>query len=223
MKEADQLTEKKTTGPEDLIQPGLRKNAFELSDEAKIKKIQFHFKEIMEVLGLDLTDDSLKNTPARVAKMYVNEYFSGLNPATKPAISLFENKYSYNEMLIEKNISFHSNCEHHFVPFFGRAHIGYISSGKVIGLSKLNRIVNYYAARPQVQERLTMQIAADLQNILQTEDVAVLITARHLCVSSRGIKDDSSSTLTSFYGGKFKEAATKNEFIRSIDFKTSYT
>jgi GTP cyclohydrolase IA len=223
MEEADQLTEKKTTGPEDLIQPGLRKNAFELSDEAKIKKIQFHFKEIMEVLGLDLTDDSLKNTPARVAKMYVNEYFSGLNPATKPGISLFENKYRYNEMLIEKNISFHSNCEHHFVPFFGRAHVGYISSGKVIGLSKLNRIVNYYAARPQVQERLTMQIAADLQNTLQTEDVAVLISARHLCVSSRGIKDDSSSTLTSFYGGKFKDTATRSEFKRSIDINTSNT
>ena len=161
------------------------------------------FKEIMETMGLDLSDDSLKGTPKRVAKMYIEEIFSGLNPANKPKIALFDNKYQYNQMLVEKNISFYSNCEHHFVPIMGKAHVAYISSGKVIGLSKLNRIVQYYAKRPQVQERLTNQIARDLQEILETEDVAVIIEAKHLCVSSRGVKDDSSETVTCFYGGSF--------------------
>jgi GTP cyclohydrolase I len=156
------------------------------------------------VLGLDLTDDSLKDTPKRVAKMYVDEIFSGLNPLNKPKISLFENKYQYNQMLIEKNITFFSNCEHHFVPFTGQAHIAYVSSGKVIGLSKLNRIVQYYAKRPQVQERLTNQIAEDLKVILNTEDIAVIIDAKHLCVSSRGVKDNTSTTITSYYGGIFE-------------------
>ena len=157
----------------------------------------------MDVLGLDLNDDSLKGTPNRVAKMYIDEIFSGLNPANKPKIALFENKYQYNQMLVEKNISFYSNCEHHFVPIIGKAHVAYISSGKVIGLSKLNRIVQYFAKRPQVQERLTNQIANELKLILNTEDVAVIIDAKHLCVSSRGIKDDASATITSHYGGKF--------------------
>lgn len=182
-------------------------DAFEISDAEKKEKIEFHFKEIMTVLGLDLTDDSLKGTPKRVAKMYVEEIFSGLNPENMPKISLFDNKYQYNQMLVEKNITFYSNCEHHFVPIFGKAHVSYISSGKVIGLSKLNRIVQYFASRPQVQERLTNQIANKLKTILNTEDVAVIIDAKHLCVSSRGIKDETSTTITSYYGGVFKTQA----------------
>ncbi|MBC8754011.1 GTP cyclohydrolase I FolE [Kordia sp. YSTF-M3] len=181
----------------------LRPDAFKLSDEEKKQKIAYHFSEIMETLGLDLTDDSLKGTPKRVAKMYIEEIFSGLNPKNKPKVAMFDNKYQYNQMLIEKNIQFYSNCEHHFVPIMGKAHVAYISSGKVIGLSKLNRIVQYYAKRPQVQERLTNQVAKELCSILQTDDVAVIIDAKHLCVSSRGVKDDSSTTITSYYGGVF--------------------
>ena len=181
----------------------MKKDAFKLSDEEKKERIALLFEEIMDVMGMDLTDDSLKGTPDRVAKMYIDEIFSGLNPANKPKIALFDNKYQYNQMLVEKNIRFYSNCEHHFVPIMGKAHVAYISSGKVIGLSKLNRIVQYYAKRPQVQERLTNQIAEDLKHILGTDDVAVIIDAKHLCVSSRGIKDESSATVTSYYGGKF--------------------
>ena len=194
----------------------LREDAFELSDVEKVAKIESHFRAIMETLGLDLTDDSLNGTPHRVAKMYVKELFSGLNPANKPKATLFENKYKYNEMLVEKDISFYSNCEHHFVPIFGKAHVAYISSGKVIGLSKLNRIVQYFAKRPQVQERLTVQIAKELQQILQTEDVAIVMDAKHLCVASRGVQDDSSSTVTAFYGGKFQEDSTKSEFLKYL-------
>ncbi|HBI40289.1 MAG TPA: GTP cyclohydrolase I FolE [Tenacibaculum sp.] len=183
----------------------MKPDAFKISDNEKKKKIANLFSEIMDVMGLDLMDDSLKGTPNRVAKMYIDEIFSGLNPNNKPKIALFENKYQYNQMLIEKDINFYSNCEHHFVPIIGKAHIAYISSGKVIGLSKLNRLVQYYAKRPQVQERLTNQIALDLQNILETKDVAVIIDAKHLCVSSRGVKDDSSSTITCFYGGSFNK------------------
>jgi len=201
------------------IETPMIKDAFALSDEDKIKSIETHFKAIMETLGLDLNDDSLKGTPHRVAKMYVKEIFNGLDPANKPSVKLFENKYQYNQMLVEKDITFYSNCEHHFVPFFGKAHLAYISNGKVIGLSKLNRIVNYYAKRPQVQERLTMQIAKELKTVLNTDDVVVVIEARHLCVSSRGIKDESSSTITSFYGGKFKEEAAKNEFLNYLNLK----
>ena len=185
------------------LQTPMKKDAFKLSDEEKKERIALLFEEIMDVMGMDLTDDSLKGTPDRVAKMYIDEIFSGLNPANKPKIALFDNKYQYNQMLVEKNITFYSNCEHHFVPIFGKAHVAYISSGKVIGLSKLNRIVQYYSKRPQVQERLTNQIAEDLKHILGTEDVAVILDAKHLCVSSRGIKDESSSTVTSYYGGKF--------------------
>jgi GTP cyclohydrolase IA len=177
----------------------LRADAFLLSDEEKIDRIEHHFREIMEALGLDLTDESLTGTPARVAKMYVKEIFAGLNPANKPQIALFENKYNYKQMLVEKNITLFSNCEHHFVPIYGKAHVAYISSGKVIGLSKLNRIVQYFAQRPQVQERLTEQIARELQDVLETKDVAVIIDATHMCVASRGIKDIGSSTVTSFY------------------------
>lgn len=181
----------------------MKSTAFLISDEEKKKRIAFHFTEIMDTLGLDLNDDSLKGTPERVAKMYIDEIFSGLNPLNKPKVALFDNKYQYEQMLVEKNITFYSNCEHHFVPIFGKAHVAYISSGKVIGLSKLNRIVQYFAKRPQVQERLTNQIGKELQDILDTKDVAVIIDAKHLCVSSRGIKDDTSTTVTAFYGGEF--------------------
>ncbi|MBS1635760.1 MAG: GTP cyclohydrolase I FolE [Bacteroidetes bacterium] len=204
------------------IDTPMKADAFDISDEEKIKRIEFHFREIMETLGLDLSDDSLKGTPQRVAKMYVQEIFSGLNPANKPKIAMFENKYQYNQMLVEKDITFYSNCEHHFVPIFGKAHVAYISAGQVVGLSKLNRIVNYYARRPQVQERLTMQIAREMQTVLGTEDVAVIIDAKHLCVSSRGIKDINSATVSSFYGGKFQEERTRQEFLRYIDLKTNY-
>ena len=183
----------------------IKKDAFKLSDEEKKQKIEVLFSKIMDVIGLDLTDDSLKDTPKRVAKMYIDEIFSGINPKNKPKIALFENKYQYNQMLVEKNITFYSNCEHHFVPIIGKAHIAYISSGRVIGLSKINRIVQSFAKRPQVQERLTNQIAEELKIILNTEDIAVIIDAKHLCVSSRGIKDDTSTTVTSYFGGKFNK------------------
>jgi len=189
------------------LETPMKKDAFKLSDQEKKTKIALLFEEIMDVMGLDLTDDSLKGTPERVAKMYIDEIFSGLNPENKPKIALFDNKYQYNQMLVEKDITFYSNCEHHFVPIIGKAHVSYISSGKVIGLSKLNRIVQYYAKRPQVQERLTNQIAEELKGILGTDDVAVIIDAKHLCVSSRGIKDDTSATVTAFYGGAFNTSA----------------
>ena len=195
----------------------LREDAFDMDDEEKILLIAYHFKEIMQVLGLDLTDDSLKGTPMRVGKMYVKEIFSGLNPENKPRMALFENKYGYHQMLVEKNIALYSNCEHHFVPIIGKAHIAYISNGKVIGLSKLNRIVRYYAQRPQVQERLTRQIAEELKVILGTEDVAVVIDAVHLCVSSRGVKDTSSSTLTAEYSGAFLDPQKKDEFLKYLN------
>jgi GTP cyclohydrolase IA len=195
----------------------LRDDAFDLKDESKMDIIEGHFREIMLTLGLDLTDDSLKGTPRRVAKMYVQEIFSGLNPDNLPKIALFDNKYRYNEMLVEKNITFYSNCEHHFVPIIGKAHVAYISNGKVIGLSKINRIVQYFAKRPQVQERLTVQIGNYLKEILGTDDVAVVIDATHLCVSSRGIQDQSSSTVTSFFSGQFKSDAKRQEFFRQVE------
>ena len=199
------------------VETPLRADAFEKTDEEKIAAIEPHFRAIMETLGMDLRDDSLRGTPLRVAKMYVKELFQGLNPANMPSMTLFENKFQYNEMLVEKNINFYTNCEHHFVPFFGKAHVAYISSGKVIGLSKLNRLVEYFSKRPQVQERLTMQIGKALQTVLQTQDVAVMMDAKHLCVSSRGVKDDSSNTITNFFGGKFQEESTKIEFLKYID------
>lgn len=185
------------------LETPMKPDAFRLSDDEKKERISILFEEIMDVIGLDISDDSLKGTPKRVAKMYIDEIFSGLNPANKPKVALFDNKYQYNQMLVEKNITFYSNCEHHFVPIIGKAHIAYISSGKVIGLSKLNRIMQYFAKRPQVQERLTNQIAEELKSVLETDDVAVIIDAKHLCVSSRGIKDDTSATVTSYYGGQF--------------------
>ena len=185
------------------VKTPLRADAFEKSDDEKIKNITHHFKNIMHEIGLDLTDDSLSGTPYRVAKMYVKELFYGLNPVNKPKLSTFENKYGYKKMLVEQNINIDSACEHHFLPIVGFAHVAYIPKDKVIGLSKINRLVDYYARRPQVQERLTNQIAEELKEILQTEDVAVIIDAKHLCVSSRGIKDETSSTVTSYFGGKF--------------------
>jgi GTP cyclohydrolase I len=199
------------------LETPMKKDAFKISDEEKKKKIEFLFEEIMDVMGLDLSDDSLKGTPERVAKMYIDEIFSGLNPKNKPKVALFDNKYQYNQMLVEKNITFYSNCEHHFVPIIGKAHVAYISSGKVIGLSKLNRIVQYYAKRPQIQERLTNQIANELKTILNTEDIAVIIDAKHLCVSSRGIKDDTSATVTSYYGGVFKTPSKITELQNYIN------
>ncbi len=198
------------------IETPMRADAFDLSEEEKITKIEAHFGAIMDILGLDRTDDSLSGTPHRVAKMYVKEIFSGLLPENRPDIKLFENKYQYKEMLVEKNITFFSNCEHHFVPIMGKAHIAYISNGQVIGLSKLNRIVQYFAKRPQVQERLTIQIANELKKVLKTDDVAVLIDAVHLCVSSRGVQDINSATVTSSYSGQFANDDKKNEFLRYI-------
>lgn len=198
------------------IDTPLREDAFKLDDDLKIELIEEKFRDIMNILGLDLNDDSLSGTPHRVAKMYVKEIFSGLNPDNRPKIALFENKYKYSEMLVEKNITFYSNCEHHFVPIVGKAHVAYISNGKVIGLSKLNRIVQYFAKRPQVQERLTIQIANEIKQVMQTDDVAVLIDAHHLCVSSRGVQDINSSTVTASFSGKFLNEQTKNEFLNYI-------
>jgi len=194
----------------------LRPDAFAKSDVEKMATIEKHFHIIMEEMGLDMTDDSLRGTPHRVAKMFIQEIFSGLNPANKPKISVFENSYNYDKMLVEANISFNSTCEHHFLPIIGKAHIGYVSNGNVIGLSKLNRIVDYYARRPQVQERLIMQIFNELKSVLNTEDVIVVMEAEHLCVSSRGIKDSSSFTSTIQYGGIFNDKENRNDFFNLL-------
>jgi len=199
------------------IETPLRDDAFDLSDKEKMAIIEDRFHDIMETLGLDLSDDSLRGTPHRVAKMFVHEIFYGLNPANKPRVSVFENKFKYGEMLVERNINLNSFCEHHFLPIVGKAHVAYISSGEVIGLSKINRIVDYFARRPQVQERLTVQIAAELKKALKTNDVAVVIDAKHMCVSCRGIQDESSTTVTAEYSGKFKEKATRDEFLRYLN------
>ncbi len=194
----------------------VQEDAFGLSDTEKISKIEYHFAQIMQALGLDLSDDSLSGTPRRVAKMFVKEIFSGLNPANEPKISLFENKYGYKKMLIEKDITLYSNCEHHFVPIIGKVHVAYIPGRQVLGLSKINRVVQYYAKRPQVQERLTVQISEALKEILQHNDVAVVIEADHLCVASRGIRDTNSQTVTVSYSGTFQEEAIKQEFLSHI-------
>ena len=201
------------------LETPMRPDAFDISDAEKMQIIQEHFKGIMEALGLDLSDDSLSGTPRRVAKMFVKEIFHGLDPKNKPRPALFENKFGYRQMLVEKDIKVQSFCEHHFLPIYGRAHVAYIANEKVIGLSKLNRIVDYYSRRPQVQERLTVQIANELKSLLDTEDVAVIIDAEHLCVSSRGIQDVNSSTVTAQFHGKFKEDATKKEFLHYINSK----
>lgn len=197
----------------------LRPDAFDISDEEKIEKIEKHVREIMITLGLDLNDDSLNGTPRRVAKMYVKEVFSGLNPKARPHAKLFENKYNYEEMLVEKDITFYSHCEHHLVPIYGRAHVAYFSAGKVIGLSKINRIVQYYAKRPQVQERLTVQIGKELETILKAESVGVVIDANHMCVAMRGVGDTNSKTGTAYFSGKFKEDKVKREFLNFINSK----
>ena len=200
----------------------IREDAFILNSDEKIEIIQDDVLHIMETLGLDLTDDSLKGTPNRVAKMFVNEIFSGLDPKNKPKASTFENKYKYGEMLVEKNITVYSTCEHHLLPIVGRAHIAYISNGNVVGLSKMNRIVDYYAKRPQVQERMTIQIVRELQSVLNTDDVACVIDAKHLCVNSRGIRDIESSTVTSEFGGQFKDKEVRKEFLSYIQLKTEF-
>jgi GTP cyclohydrolase I len=200
----------------------LRADAFDISDNEKIEKIQESVKDILETLGMDLTDDSLQGTPKRVAKAFVNEIFMGLNPANLPKASTFENNYNYGEMLVEKNIVVYSTCEHHLLPIIGRAHVAYISNGNVIGLSKMNRIVEYFSKRPQVQERLTMQIVQAMQEALGTQDVACVVDAKHLCVNSRGIKDIESSTVTSEFGGKFKEKETRKEFLQYLQMDTKF-
>ncbi|MEM1339963.1 MAG: GTP cyclohydrolase I FolE [Bacteroidota bacterium] len=200
----------------------IREDAFVLDDDEKIERIQQNVREIMLTLGLDLEDDSLKGTPNRVAKMYVNELFGGLHPKRKPNSSTFQNKYKYGEMLVEKNITLYSTCEHHLLPIVGKAHVAYISNGTVVGLSKMNRIVDYYARRPQVQERLNIQIVKELKKVLGTEDVACVIDAKHLCVNSRGIRDIESSTVTAEYGGRFKEEAVRKEFLDYINLDTEF-
>lgn len=201
------------------LETPLRNDAFELSDDEKIELIESKMADILHILGMDLTDDSLKGTPRRVAKMYVKEIFQGLNPSNRPVVKMFENKYRYGQMLVERDITLHSYCEHHLVPIMGKAHVAYISSGKVIGLSKINRIVRYFAKRPQVQERLTEQIAAELKKVLETEHVAVVIDAEHLCVSTRGVEDISSSTITSHFSGSFQDEQRKAEFFNYVNAK----
>ena len=200
----------------------IRDNAFEISDEDKMSIIKKNVAEILHTLGMDLNDDSLKGTADRVSKMFVKELFAGLNPKNKPKSSTFSNKYKYGEILVEKNITVYSTCEHHLLPIIGRAHIGYISNGTVVGLSKMNRIVNYYSKRPQVQERLTIQVVEELQKVLNTKDVACVIDAKHLCVNSRGINDIASSTVTAEFGGKFKEESKKREFLDFIKLETEF-
>jgi GTP cyclohydrolase I len=200
----------------------IRPDAFDISDKEKIAKIEASVKDILHTLGMDLTDDSIQGTPKRVAKAFINEMFMGLDPKNKPKASTFDNNYNYGEMLVEKNIVLYSTCEHHLLPIIGRAHVAYISDGKVIGLSKMNRIVEYFSKRPQVQERLTMQIVQAMQEALGTQDVACVIDAKHLCVNSRGIKDIESSTVTSEFGGKFKEKETKKEFLQYLQMDTKF-
>lgn len=195
----------------------IREDAFQLADDEKIEKIEKHFREIMNILGLDMKDDSLRSTPRRVAKMYVKEVFSGLNPKNRPNARLFDNKYNYDQMLVEKDITFYSHCEHHFVPIYGKAHVAYFSAGKVIGLSKINRIVQYFAKRPQVQERLTVQIGKEMERALNTTHVAVVIDATHMCVASRGVGDTNSKTGTAYFSGKFREESIKKEFLNYIN------
>lgn len=208
---------------EKVINDLLPSEADTLDENSKLELIEGHFREIMLLLGLNLEDDSLKDTPKRVAKMYVKEIFKGLNPENKPKIQLFENKFNYNQMLVEKNIKVHSYCEHHFVPIIGKAHVAYISNGQVIGLSKINRIVDYYARRPQIQERLTVEIAEELKSVLNTEDVAVVIEAEHMCVALRGVEDDHSSTSTSSFHGKFKDPLVRQEFYQLLKSNSHFS
>lgn len=198
------------------VETPMKPDAFALTDAEKIERIQANVRDILDTLGMDLTDDSLRGTPKRVAEMYVNELFNGLNPAEKPRMVTFENSYQYNKMLVEKNISFHSACEHHLMPIIGKAHVGYVSSGRVIGLSKINRLVKYYARRPQVQERMTLQILEDLKDVLNTDDVAVVIEAKHMCVIARGVADEASSTVTTEFSGRFLESDVQHRFLEFV-------
>lgn len=192
---------------------------FGVTDTQK-ELVEDHFRKIMHILNLDLKDDSLTDTPKRVAKMYVDEIFYGLNYNNFPKCTAVENKMKYDEMVIEKNITCISNCEHHFVVIDGFAHVAYIPKDKVIGLSKINRIVNFFAKRPQIQERLTEQIFHALCCILETEDVAVVVEGVHYCVKSRGIQDTSSSTITSKMGGRFMTVSDcRREFLTLVDKK----
>jgi GTP cyclohydrolase I len=189
-----------------------------MSEDEKRTIIARNFAEIMKTLGLDLSDDSLADTPKRVAQMYVDEIFFGLDWRNFPKCTTVENKMGYSSMVIERNINVQSNCEHHFVIIDGRAHVAYIPKKKVLGLSKINRIVEYFAKRPQIQERLTEQIFYALSYILDTEDIAVLIHAKHYCVKSRGVEDVNSDTVTSKLGGIFlTSSATRSEFMRAVN------
>jgi GTP cyclohydrolase I len=219
IKRLTQINENDEIGENHLfttIETPLRADAFKIDDDLKIELIEKNFREIMHILGLDLNDESLKDTPGRVAKMYVKEVFSGLNPENKPKTTIFNNNFKFKEMLVEKDITIYSYCEHHFVPIFGKAHIAYFPNGHVIGLSKLNRIAQYYAKRPQVQERLTIQIANELKETLGSEDVAVIIDANHMCVASRGVNDVNSSTVTSSFHGKFLNESVRSELLKYV-------
>lgn len=219
---AEQLGDLDHDHPFNSAETPLRADAFERSDAEKIEAIEQKVWDILHLLGMDLTDDSLKGTPKRVAKMFVNEIFGGLHPDRKPSASTFDNKYKYGQMLVEKNITVYSTCEHHLLPIVGKAHVAYISNGTVVGLSKMNRIVDYFAKRPQVQERLTIQIVQELQKILNTDNVACVIDAKHLCVNSRGIRDISSSTVTAEFGGLFNNKETKREFLDYLQLETEF-
>ena len=219
---AEQLGDLDHDHPFNSAETPLRADAFERSDAEKIEAIEQKVWDILHLLGMDLTDDSLKGTPKRVAKMFVNEIFGGLHPDRKPSASTFDNKYKYGQMLVEKNITVYSTCEHHLLPIVGKAHVAYISNGTVVGLSKMNRIVDYFAKRPQVQERLTIQIVQELQKILNTDNVACIIDAKHLCVNSRGIRDISSSTVTAEFGGFFNNKETKREFLDYLQLETEF-
>jgi GTP cyclohydrolase I len=219
IKRLTQINENDEIGENHLfttIETPLRADAFKIDDDLKIELIEKNFREIMHILGLDLNDESLKDTPGRVARMYVKEVFSGLNPENKPKTTIFNNNFKFKEMLVEKDITIYSYCEHHFVPIFGKAHIAYFPNGHVIGLSKLNRIAQYYAKRPQVQERLTIQIANELKETLGSEDVAVIIDANHMCVASRGVNDVNSSTVTSSFHGKFLNESVRSELLKYV-------
>lgn len=216
MNKQDKIVEMGDDHISSSLENPIKAGAFDISDSEKIEKIAKHFEAIMDTLGLDLNDDSLAGTPSRVAKMYVKEIFSGINPENEPKVSLFENNYKYDGMLVEKDIELYSLCEHHFVPIVGKVHVAYFAKDHVIGLSKINRIVQYYAKRPQVQERMTMQIVKKLQEVLKTDDVACVVDAKHFCVCMRGVKDSSSTTVTSQFRGKFAESNFKHEFLQHI-------
>lgn len=203
-------------GHHSMLKNPLLDEAFDIDDNLKIELLTEKFKDIIKILGLDINNDSIKDTPNRIAKMYVNEVFSGLNPENKPEITVFKNEYEYNTPLMELNIPFTSFCEHHFVPIQGTANIAYIPNDFVIGLSKIHRLVDFYAKRPQVQERLTMQILQGLSSTIDTKDIGVVLKASHCCISCRGVEDIGSSTLTSIFWGKIKSDVSLKSVLLSI-------